>query len=193
MAGELYLPPKVEISQGDIYLDAPSVSVRARPLQVARHFQKKGGRDIPVIHTEGESPPRTGFRFALDEGGEAETLVHGFLGMAIVLSHDCEIENDPNVRTIAMIRPVAHLEAEAQEALFSGDPGRVQYAYFPLEAQEEPPTVERCFVDFRRLTTVRPEVLEQTERVASLSDELRHAVARAFYLYLFRRVTEAPN
>jgi hypothetical protein len=189
----LYLPPiEGEILQGDIFDRMPSVYVESRPLSVARHWKTRGTRDIWEVHREDGAGPNGGFKWKMDQGGEQALLVHAHLGLAMVISHDCEIENDPNCRTLAMIRPVGELDESAQRALFSGLEDQVQYAIFPLEAQTTEPEMERAFVDFRRLTTVRPAVLAASTRVASLSDELRSAVAQSFRLYLFRRV-ERPS
>jgi hypothetical protein len=184
----LYLTPAGEILQGDIYAQMPSVYVESRPLRIARHWKVSGTRDVWEVHPEDGAGPGGGFKWRMDQGGEPALLVHAHIGLAMVISHDCEIENDPNVRTLAMIRPVGELERSAQEALFSGRDDQVRYAIFPLDAQDTEPEMERAFVDFRRLTTVRPAVLDASRRVASLSDELRFAVAERFRQYLFRRV-----
>lgn len=189
---DLYLPPVAgEILQGDIFERMSSTRVEGRPLRVARQWNVKGGRDMWEVHLEDGAGPQGGFRWRVDQGGEGGLLVHALLGLAMVISHDCEIENDLNARTLAMIRPATDLSDEAQEALFSGHEDQIQYAIFPLEVQTDSPITERSFVDFRRLTTVRPAVLDASTRVASLTEELRAAVAKSFWLYLFRRV-EAP-
>lgn len=185
----LYLPPVAgEYLQGDIFDEFPSIFVESRPLRVARFWKEQGGRSIWGVHTEGEQAPAGGFRWRMEEHGESAVLAHGYLGMAMLISHDCEIENDPAARTLAMIRPLAHLDETTQRTLFSGREEDVNYAIFPLDAQDGEPRIERSFVDFRRLTTVRPQVLEASLRIASASEELRRAVAAQFQQYLFRRV-----
>jgi hypothetical protein len=125
----------------------------------------------------------------MDQGGEPAILIRGHKGMAMVMSHDCEIENDPNARILAMIRPITDLDEDTSAQLFSDDPElEPVYALFPLIGQREDPKIDRSFVDFRRLSTVRPAVLETSTRVASLSGELRKAVAEKFWMYLFRRI-----
>ncbi|MGD0863754.1 MAG: hypothetical protein ABSA21_13535 [Candidatus Limnocylindrales bacterium] len=189
MADRLYLPPVgTEILQGDIFDQMPSVRVESRPLRVARHWKQSGPRDIWEVHPEDGSGPRGGFKWLPDQGGEQGLLVHAYLGRAMVLSHDCEIENDPRTRTLAMIRPINHLDEASQRELFSGGRQDRWFAVFPLVGQIDEPRIERSFVDFRRLTTVHPDVLAASIRVASLSEELRSAVAERFRLYLFRRV-----
>ena len=188
MPGPFYLPPREgDFLQGDIYVDLPSIFIDKRPLRVTRS-KPAGGPDALTVHPEDGAPPTGGFKWRMDQGGEPGLLVHAHLGMAMVISHDCEIENDPRTRTLAMIRPITELDEATQSKLFSGKDEDVVYAAFPLEAQDEDPKMRRAFVDFRRLTTVRPAVLEASTRVASLSDELRKAVARRFWQYLFRRL-----
>jgi hypothetical protein len=186
----LYLRPGAEILQGDIYEQMPSTHVQSRPLRVARCQQGPGGRDRWDVHLEDGTGPNGGFRWRTDQGGETGLLVGAYLGKAMVLSHDCEIEND-TVRVLAMIRPATELNDATQQALFSGQPDGY-YARFPLYQQTDDPIFERSFVDFRRLTTVRADVLTASTRVASLSEELRAALAESFRLYLFRRV-ERPT
>jgi len=53
----------------------------------------------------------------------------------MLLSHDCEIENDPQLRTLAMIRPAHHLDATTRERAFSGRDDGQFFALFPLVAQ----------------------------------------------------------
>ncbi len=189
MPGRLYLPPaEGEFLQGDIFDAMPSVYVASRPLKVARFFKSTGGRQIYGVHQEDDDPPQGGFRWRMSDGGEAGMLVHAHMGRALLISHDCEIENDTNTRTLAMIREPSEFETVDQERMFSGREEDIQYAVFPLEAQAEDPALTRGVVDFRRLTTVRPAVLSSTIRVASASEELRRAIAEAFRVYLFRRV-----
>jgi hypothetical protein len=187
-----YLPPNEDkLLQGDIYTDLPSLIVENRPLRCARPFrQKRDGREQWFVHTEGVNPPRDGFTWGIDRPdltGERATLAQGFVSYAMLMTHGCEIDHD-DFRHVAMIRPDTHLSEEMRTSLFSGHPQN--YALFPLEAQEEEPTLPRCFVDFRRITTVRPPVLAASTRHASLSDELREALAEAFWLFLFRRLDE---
>ena len=188
MPDPFYLPPGGEILQGDIFEAMPSVYVEGRPLLVARQVTTRDPSNLWEVHPDDGAGPAGGFRWTADQGGEGGLLVHAHLGRAMILSHDCEIENDPRTRTLAMVRPATDLDKRTQATLFSGEEVAGYYAIFPLGAQDEEPSMERSFVDFRKLTTVRPAVLAASTRVASLSEQLRFAVARAFTQYLFRRV-----
>ena len=158
-----------------------------RPLRVARfHKNVAGGRVLYGVHEEQGQAPQGGFKWSVAGGGE-DLLVRAHLGMGMVITHDCEIENDPSTRTLAMIRPISDLDPATQERVFKGE----VYSAFPLEAQEQDPKFGRGFIDFRRITTVRADVLDASVRVASASDELRKAIAERFWDYLYRRIQEA--
>ncbi|MGH2406455.1 MAG: hypothetical protein ACRDF7_00060 [Candidatus Limnocylindrales bacterium] len=183
MPGPLYLPPvEGEILQGDLFANVPSAIIDARPLRVARRL--RADQSTWVVHEENGATPAGGFKWGISQGGEV-LLARAFLGLGMVLSHDCEIENDPNIRTLAMVRPATDLAPDDRAALING--ARVRYSIFPLAAQTIDPKMELSFV-VRRLTTVRPAVLDPDARIASLSEELRAAVAARFRQYLFRRV-----
>lgn len=184
--GRYYLPPiGDEILQGDILDGVPAAFVRPGPTRVIRMGKTKGDYQFVTVHTEA-NPPHDGMKLSMESGGD-DVIVHGYLERAMLLTHECEIENDDRARTVAMIRPISHLDAETAEKLFSDDPDAL-YTRFPLPAQADEPMMERSFVDFMRLTTVHPKVLEECRRVASVPDEVRHAVATAFYEFLFRRL-----
>ena len=193
MPERIYLPPGEEVAQGDIYLDLPTVHVEKRPLRVARYWKpdaRGGGNDVYVVHAErgGGPGPTGGFKWGIDKGGE-EIIAHAYLAMAIVLSHDCEIEKDDNIRTLAMIRPMTDLGSEDDR---NDVIGWKNYSAFPLDVQIEEPGLEPSFVDFRRITTMRPAVLESSKRHASVSDDLKKALAQRFFLYLNRPLDEGP-
>jgi hypothetical protein len=184
----LYRVPEIgEFLQGDIFEDTPSVFLASRPIRVARFLKETGDNVLYGVHTEDGRPPRDGFKWLMNQGGEGGILVHGHMGRAMLISNDCEIENDTNTRTLAMIRPLTDFEPRDQERMFSGREEDLQYGVFPLEAQAEDPSFDRTVLDLRRLTTVRPDVLASTMRLASASEVLRDAIAEAFRLYLFRR------
>jgi hypothetical protein len=103
--------------QGDIFVDVPFVSVKERPLLIARYIGSSKGRITYSVHKEFDGPssefasadpPQTPFHLQ-DRQKPELVLVPVLLSMAIVLTHDCEIENDDH-RTLAMVRPITDLE-----------------------------------------------------------------------------------
>lgn len=194
MAEPFYVPPRRELSQGDIYRDTPSLEVVSRPLSVARRAHKDiGSPPLPTFraHAEDAEAPRQGFHWALDPPpGEASrergeiVYTPSYRGLVMVLTHDCELDNDPDFRILAMIRPLSAL-ASANRA---DTVGLAIWPYFPLAAQSESPEMAPSFVDFRRLTTARAAALRPEDRYASISDVVREAIALRFWTFLFRRV-----
>ncbi len=197
MPEALYLPPKADepMLQGDIFIDVPFVWVPERPLLVARYVGPSKGRIIYSIHKEfdgpashqgSERPPREEFRLK-DRQRPELALVPVLLAMGMVLTHDCEIENDPDHRALAMIRPITDLEPAYQQKCLAGE----RMDMFPLEAQDEPPAMVTSFVDFRKTTPLRPGALAApATRHASASQELREAVAGAYWNYLHHAFQE---
>ncbi len=191
-----YVPPGVEFAQGDIFEDCPSLEIRERPVLVARKWPNKtlGQPPLPVYREHHEDQdethwPRGGFRWSLEEGGGEAVLARGYKARAVLLTHECEIENDPEFRVLAMIRPLSAIDADHQEEVV----GLHVWPYFPLSPQDEPPVMGPSFVDFRRLTTVHVDALRMADRFASLNDFVREALARRFQAFLFRRVVEGDE
>ena len=187
MADPFYVSPREQISQGDIYLDMPTLHLEVRPVRVARLHKAAatpGARETYGVHLEKDGQePQGGFHWNFDAGGEL-VLARSHRGHAILLSHDCEIDADDDHRTLAMVRPITDLSEEHRQDVLD----LKNYAAFPLAAQDDSPSMVLSYVDFRRVTTVRPAVLSSSTRHASVTDDLRKALAERYWLYLFRRL-----
>ena len=72
----------------------------------------------------------------------------------MVLTYDCEIDKDKKHRHLALIRPLGPLPAQDQQTI--RERRNVSYCYLPAY----PDIFEESYVDFRRMTTVRPDFLE---------------------------------
>jgi len=196
VAETLYLPPSTDdpLLQGDIFLKVPFISVRERPLLVARYVGLSKKRELYSVHKEFDGPTSNkggrppGSPFRLEDRQKPElVLVPVLLSMAIVLTHDCEIEHDDH-RTLAMVRPITDLEPTFQEKCLAGD----RTDMFPLQPQDEAPAMVTSFVDFRKFTPLRPGALDPpAERYASASPVLREALAGAYWYYLHHPYKEA--
>lgn len=186
--GRIYLTPGGEILQGDIYANVPSIHLRSRPISVTRPFKETDKGVLVGVHKEeGNNPPKDGYMWA-EQGGET-VLAKGFMGMAVVISHDCEIENDPDHRLVAMIRLITEIQPAHRVDIM----GMRHWAAFPLLAQTEPPAMEESFVDFRRITSLRPEALRSEDRIARLAPAVLDAMRLRFWYFLNRRIVEAPG
>lgn len=197
MAGRLYLPPSNEdpLLQGDIFHNVPFVWVTERPLLIARHFQQgAGGRqiygvhkefDAPTLHPGATTPPTTPFRLEDREDPEL-AVVPVVLSTGIMLTHDCEIENDDH-RLLALIRPITDLEEPFRQRCLDG----LRTDMFPLLPQDDEPAMPTSYVDFKIITPLRPRALSgPVVRHASASSWLRKALAGAFWEYLFHKFNE---
>ena len=103
----------------------------------------------------------TGFKFA--EGDQVVAFCQLAFGM--VISHDCEIDKDTKHRLIALIRPLDPLPAQDQQTI--REHRNVSDCYLPAY----PGIIGESYVDFRRMTTLHPTILQNTERVLSLTEE----------------------
>jgi len=130
--GPIYLAPGGELLQGDIYRAVPSIHLSSRPVFVTRLYKEKKGRVLHGVHSEDGPEPQGGYRWAPDQG--ESVIAKGFMGMAIVLTHDCEIENDPDHRLVAEIRPIT----EIQEAHRADIMAMHHWAAFPLLPRQKP-------------------------------------------------------
>ena len=138
------------------------------------------------VHTEDGEPPRNpGFHWSVPEGGE---LIHAtaYLDRAIVLTHDCEIENEPRHRTIAMVRPIEVFSRDLRPKIDNLE----NHAAFALPADRDF-GIPHSWVDLRRVTVVRPQVLEASGKIGRLNEEGRKALAEHFWDYLFRPIKDA--
>jgi hypothetical protein len=196
LADPFYLEPTGDVLQGDIYVDTPSLEIATRPLLAARPWNRPlGNPPLPGLraHREDADHPRDGFHWSLDPPADESdrlrgesVVVPGYRGLSMVMTHDCEIENDPDFRVMAMIRPISAVDKDHQADVL----GLAIWPYFPLAPQSDPPVMQPCFVDFRRLTTVRASALRADDRYAAVSDVVREAVALRFWLFLFRRILQ---
>ncbi len=187
--GPIYLAPGGgALLQGDIYRAVPSIHLPSRPVFVTRYFREKQGHVLHGVHSEDGPEPDGGYKWNPDQGGES-VLSRGFRGMAVVLTHDCEIENDPDHRLVAQIRPIT----EIQEAHRAEIMQMHHWAAFPLLAQTAPPAMEDSFVDFRRITSLRPEALRAEDRYARLAQGVIDAMRVRFWHFLNRLVVEPPG
>jgi hypothetical protein len=186
--GPYYVEATSELLQGDVYLKVPSIDLPGRPVAVARPYRPTGDRPLHAVHTEDGLEPQGGFKWRTDQGGE-KVIARGFMGMAVVLTHDCEIENDPDHRLVAMIRSITDIQEAHRASIMAGD----NWAAFPLRAQSEAPAMTDSFVDFRRITSIRPEVLLDADRYARLAPLVLDAMRTRFWYFLNRRIVEPPG
>jgi hypothetical protein len=170
-------PPALPL-QGDIFKLVPSVYIDGRPLEVIRTYTATGGTIGARIHQEEIEPPSDGFRW-----DDERILARGSRTFGVLLSHDCEIEHEHKHRILGLVRPWDRLPVKSQADVLSG----AHYCFYHLWASPERQFPE-SYVDFRRLTTVRPQVLKEEDRIMSMTDHARNGLAEAFLRYVTRVV-----
>jgi hypothetical protein len=161
---ELYTTPVPDdYRQGDIYRDVISLSVITDTPAVLRTFQK-GNRTIVTMH-HSHNPPAGDFHWQRES---VEAI--GKKAFAIVLTHDCEIENDDDehYRQVALIRPLGAVTDPQDRETIVRD-GHIGRLYLP----PYPPELPESYIDLRAITTLRRTALPPALRVVSLTDHGR--------------------
>jgi hypothetical protein len=168
-----------EVLQGDIFEVQPSIFIPLRPLAVVR-TRPEGERIHAGVHMEDgqPKPPEDGYHW---DTGES-IICDGILAKAVMMTHDCEIEKDDKHRVLALIRPWGTIPAEFQDKVRQGR----RYRFFWLPAQNDP-DFEESYVDFRRLTTVRPKALDDNHRILAMTERMREALGAAFIKFITRK------
>ena len=128
------------------------------------------------LHGE-DSPPREGFKWESKERVVAE----GQLAMAIVLTHDCEIENPDSRqhRLVGLLRLFDRLgDRDKGIILENRHFGRLYLPSWPEVGLPE------SYLDLRRITTLRGDALPDSHRIASMTDFGREVLQFAIIRYL---------
>jgi len=183
----LYQSPEPgDFRQGDIYRDIISLSLTTNDPGVLRTFQRPN-RTIVSLHTP-EFPPRDGFHW---EVRPEVVAAEGKKAYAIVLTHDCEIENEDEegFRQVALIRPLAAIHDEvARLTIAAGD--HIGRLYLPSEPSVAFP---ESYADLRALTTFRRGALRPDLRVLGLTDYGRRWLQSALVAYFSELSPTAEN
>lgn len=159
------------ISQGDIFSFTPCATIKT-PVDVLSTSEYIRGKRRAYPYTTWDETS------ALDEVKGTSTLS---ATRAILLTHDCEVDNDVRYRLVAPLRVLGQLPAATQEGVRENR----DYRFFHIPPNGGEP---EAYVDFRRLTTVAPALIPEQKRLASISDEAKKALCLALLLFFTRRV-----
>lgn len=140
-------------------------------------------RDTPrgpaaILYDFGDTDrvPQQPFKPDADEGIATVQLAN-----AILLTHGCELDNRPGGNVLfALVRPMRTVPEEHREAIRGGR----NISFLPLEDNDDPP-LEESYVDFSRISSMKPEALPRVRRILSASPEL----LKALYLGIARYFT----
>lgn len=168
-----------QVSQGDIVDAVPHLYLKTS-VTVLRRATAPGGRSLFEAFPVAElvTPPPGGFKFEKGEPEQISSTCH--LARGIILSHSCEIDKDSKHRLIALVRPLQPIPAENQEIIRRNQ----DFSYFHLPAC--PGAFDESYVDFRRISSIHPDLINSNHRLASLNEEGLGALLVEFFLYITR-------
>lgn len=182
---EFYRAADPLLCQGDIIREVPHIHLKPPLTAVRKESTSRGEMLAPYEYRLGvpeqgdpvNVPPRGGFKFATGD----HVVAFCQLGFGMVLSHGCEVDKDPKHRMVALIRPLRGVPSEGQEIIRA----HLNFSACYLPAYSE--IIGESYVDFRRITTLHPDFLESSERIASLTDEAVKYIQTQFFRFLTRR------
>lgn len=174
------------VQQGDIYRLTPSLYLVNRPVEVVREQTFSGGVQGAKIYVEDGDPPPDGWKWDRQLGRDEAIVSKGIIDCAILLTWDCEIDWDAKHRIVALLRPWSKLPESSQRAVLRGE----HHCFFYLRPAPQVDLPE-SYADFRRLTTMRPAALRPENRILSLTEPIREALAVAFVAYITGRAPKA--
>lgn len=187
-AEEYYRDVDPEWCQGDIIRQIPHIHLKP-PLKVVRKETTKSGEKLAAFEYQfgtiqeknnvAELPPG-GFKFDIGE----QAIAFCQLAFGVILSHGCEIDKDSKHRTVALIRPLSNV-SQGREIIKAND----NFSYWYLPAYGE--IMGESYVDFRRITTLHPDFLKNSERIVSLTDNAVKHLQMQYFRYLTRRDIKA--
>jgi hypothetical protein len=169
-----YRAVDAKLCQGDILERVPHVFLKdqPRPLRPITLPGKKSGFQIDDL-PPGELPTTD------NNGISVATTCH--VTRALLLTYDCEIDNDKKHRLVALIRPLPKdWDQESRTILRDGR----NYSYFYLPPGDGP--LAESYVDFRRICTLSPLWVDSAKRLASLTTTARQAMLLQFFRFLSR-------
>lgn len=185
-ASNFYRDPDPELCQGDILYSIPHLHLKP-PFQALRSTTGRGGQqvftpypfDISALFAHGDhSEPPGGFKF--DRGEQVSSFCQVSLG--IILTHDCDIDQDPKHRLVALIRPLDPRQP-AQDQQVIRENRNFNFFYLPPYRDK----MQESYVDFRRITCLAPEFLDKKRRVTSLTKFAIDQLHLRLFQFLTRR------
>jgi hypothetical protein len=187
-----YREPESDFAQGDIFGGIPHAYVR-EPIQVVREAKTKGKHRTfglypypPQAGDEPDAPGKSVQGGALDLVRGETAAIFCQVSHGIVLNHDCDIENEPAHRLVALIYPLARIQNPDHRRAIENNQNYTRF-YLPAEGLISQPS----YIDFRRITCIHPDFFTRANRVTRVSEILMGAIFRQFFLFLtHRRLTD---
>jgi hypothetical protein len=170
-----------DLSQGDILRIFPHIFLRPQ-LKVARAQTGKGGRQFIKPHDYKIGMETVSLSGGFNAEGE-DLLTRCQEASALVIRHDCEIENDRSYCLIALVRSLEAAGMQQEHKAVIRENKNAPYFYLPALA----PVLGESYADFRRISCVKPDLIESQNRIASLSDATIELLQTQLVLFFTRR------
>lgn len=174
-----YQPPLPQIAQGDIFADVPSIYLPNSAITFPRRRDMKRGpgADLYILDDESRHPQARPF----DPNGD-EVIADIQMTYGILLTHACEMDNSRKANlAFALIRPMRPMPEEDRVRIRSGANLRVLH----LPASDSA-GLEESYVDFSRITSLRPQALDNMPRILSATSVLLTALYVGLARYFTR-------
>jgi len=171
LPAQFYRTPDSQLCQGDILCDIPHLHLKP-PLQALRNTTTRQGQAFLPEPYEPKTPQER------RQGSLVATSCQ--LGLGMLLTYDCEIDNDRKHRMVALIRPLDRQIPPDQQEIIR-DNRNFNFLYLPAYLDK----MDESYVDLRRVSCLDPALVDQAERVVSLTDVAK----KALYTQLFRYLT----
>ena len=169
--------PREDLSQGDILEHIPIV-LAPMPLQYVKPQQFKGGitgwvkSDVPFK----------------DKGGRVTLFSAGFVSLAIIISHDCDLDDQGSSKSVLVAR-VELIDAAPPEHR----PVIISQENLPRMFLPEVPAIGNCFANLRSIATVERAAVNGAKRIASMSDDARIQMQARLVAVFTRRCMPPPK
>jgi hypothetical protein len=159
--------------EGNTYKLVPAKSVDHPPKKISQ----ENVREVVLDLDEGEED------HPVPEGEDRLGNAVGARRLGMVLSHGCELDKKPEHPMVSMmqVRPLAPLPSEVQDGIRSYGQKRTFY----LPPNDSLP--EEHWVDFRFVTTIRRDVIDELPRIASMNEDGRDLLHYQLFRFYARK------
>jgi hypothetical protein len=161
--------PHQELSQGDLFALAPSLYVKELGFFVRL--------DRNRYQLQEWQPP------TLKVSEEHQAAAAAVRRLAIVLTHDCEIDKSPARASVllAQVRPLAGVPDDQRQGFRHNTRHRAFYLPQCNHIDQE------SYADLRAITTIRVAALGSVERIASMNEDGRRMLREQLFRFFTRR------
>jgi hypothetical protein len=187
--GDPYRDPDTRLCQGDILRFVPHLHLRA-PFRVIRQqtFAGRGGNQQVCIPCDTEPPQDS----AREQGQGAQTLkfdynrgeevaAHCRVELALVFSHGCDIDKNVKSRLVVPVYPLTEQQSETSRTAI-----RAYRRWNAFFLPAHPPHFPDSYADFRRITSIEPSYLKDSNKCTSLNTEWVKAFQLLFFQFISR-------